>query len=268
MGKNGSNDMLQLKDIEFSYSNAKKERFSILQGLNLTVPQGEVMALVGGNGVGKTTLFNIISGQQKDFRGKVIFEGHDISRLPAHDVSLLGIGRLFQGRQLMDDLSLLDNFKIASFDKTGEFPFSYLFFSAKIKKAEQLKEAQTREIIADVFGRDCKYIKMLEAKGGEFSYGEQRMLAIARLLMGKNKLLLLDEPTSGVNPVYNKQFGRIIRQLVEEQGMTVLLIEHNMHFVRSVADSCAFLSDGKIAAIGRTEEVLNDQFVRNSYLGL
>ena len=148
--------MLQLKDIEFSYSNSKKERFSILQGLNLTVPKGEVMALVGGNGVGKTTLFNIISGLQKDFSGKVIFEGRDISRLPAHAVSLLGVGRLFQGRQLMDDLSLLDNFKIASFDKTGEFPFSYLFQSARIKKAEQLKEAQAKEILAYVFGQDCK----------------------------------------------------------------------------------------------------------------
>ena len=260
--------MLKLSNIEFSYTNSRKERFSILNGVDLHVPKGEVMALVGGNGVGKTTLFNIISGIHKDFNGKIEFEGKDISRLSTHSVSRLGVGRLFQGRQLMDELTLLENFKMASDDTTGEFHFSYLFLSKKIKQKEMEKEAQARAILADTFGADCKYLNMLDTKGCEFSYGEQRMLAIARLLMGKNKLLLLDEPTSGVNPVYNKQFERIIRKLVEEQGLTVLLIEHNMRFVQRVADSCAYLADGKIAIVGKTADVLGDQFVRNSYLGL
>lgn len=226
------------------------------------------MALVGGNGVGKTTLFNIVSGIQKDFKGTVEFEGKDISKLPTHAVSNLGIGRLFQGRQLMDELTLLENFKMASDDTTGEFPFSYLFLSKRIRQKEQEKEQLARQILSNTFGSDCKYLGMLNEKGGEFSYGEQRMLAIARLLMGKNKLLLLDEPTSGVNPVYNKQFERIIRDLVEKQKLTVLLIEHNMHFVQKVADRCAFLADGKIINVGETEDVLADKFVRNSYLGL
>ncbi len=260
--------MLKLNHIEFSYTNSRKERFSILNGVDLYVPKGEVMALVGGNGVGKTTLFNIISGIQKDFKGTIQFDGKDISKLPTHAVSNLGIGRLFQGRQLMDELSLLENFKMASDDTTGEFPFSYLFISKRIQKKELAKEFQARQILSDTFGSDCKYLSMLETKGSDFSYGEQRMLAIARLLMGKNKLLLLDEPTSGVNPVYNKQFERIIRNLVEEQGLTVLLIEHNMHFVQKVADSCAFLADGKIVNVGKTADVLADKFVRNSYLGL
>lgn len=260
--------MLKLNKIEFSYTNSRKERFSILNGVDLHVRKGEVMALVGGNGVGKTTLFNIISGIQKDFKGTVLFEGKNISKFPTHAVSNLGIGRLFQGRQLMDELTLLENFKMASDDTTGEFPFSYLFLSKRIRQKEQEKEIQARQILSDTFGSDCKYLGMLETKGGEFSYGEQRMLAIARLLMGKNKLLLLDEPTSGVNPVYNKQFERIIRDLVEKQGLTVLLIEHNMHFVQNVADSCAFLADGKIVNVGKTSDVLADKFVRNSYLGL
>lgn len=260
--------MLRLENIEFSYSNSRKERFSILSGLDLHVRPYEVMAIVGGNGVGKTTLFNIISGLQKDFSGRILYEGKDISRQNPASVSQQGIGRLFQGRQLMEEMSLLDNFKIASSNKTGEFPFSYIFQSAKINRKEIEKETQTKEILASIFGSKCKYLDMLSVKGGDFSYGEQRMLAIARLLMGENKLLLLDEPTSGVNPVYNKQFERIIRQLAHEKGMTILLIEHNMHFVRQVADRCAFLTDGKIAVVGNTEDVLNNQYVRNSYLGV
>lgn len=260
--------MLRLEKIEFSYSNTKRQKFSILDGLSLNVERGEVMALVGGNGVGKTTLFNIISGLQKGFSGKVIFDGEDISHLSPHEVSLRGIGRLFQGRQLMEEMSLLDNFKLASYDKAGEFPFSYLFRFAKIREKEAEKEKCARDILSNIFGAGCKYLDQLSMKGGDFSYGEQRMLAIARLLMGDNKFLLLDEPTSGVNPVYIMQFNRIIRKLVEDDGMTVLLIEHNMHFVKSVADQCAFLSDGKIVTVGKTEDVLNDQFVRNSYLGI
>ena len=260
--------MLDLNNIEFSYTNSRREHFSILNGVDLHVPKGEVMALIGGNGVGKTTLFNIVSGIQKGFKGSIYFEGKDISRLPTHAVSRLGIGRLFQGRQLMDDLTLLDNFKIASNDTTGEFPFSYLFQLRRIPQKEQEKEAQAREILTNVFGKDCKYLDKLDTKAGDFSYGEQRILAIARLLMGENKLLLLDEPTSGVNPVYIKQFERIIRNLVDKQNMTILLIEHNMRFVQRVADSCAYLADGKIATVGKTSEVLGEQFVRNSYLGL
>ncbi len=260
--------MLRLENIRFSYSESQKENFSILNGLNLHVPSGEVMALIGGNGVGKTTLFNIISGLQKGFSGKIIFDGKDITKLPTHAISANGIGRLFQGRQLMEDMTLLDNFKLASSDTTGEIPFSYLFRSSKIHQAEQKKEEQTRNILKSLFGPQCKYLNMLSVNGSKFSYGEQRMLAIARLLMGENKLLLLDEPTSGINPVYTKQFERIIRGLVEEQGLTVLLIEHNMHFVQAVANSCAYLEDGRIVATGKTEDVLNDPSVRNSYLGV
>ena len=109
---------------------------------------------------------------------------------------------------------------------------------------------------------------MLDKKASELSYGEQRLIAIARLLMGNNKLLLLDEPTSGVNPVYIETIKGIIRKMVTENGLTVLLIEHNMHFVRDIADFCAYLDDGKIEKIGTAEVVLDDKEVRSSYLGL
>ncbi len=260
--------ILQLKDIRISFTNAQNESFDLLRGVNLDVEKGKITALVGGNGTGKTTLFNIISGFEKSYTGEVVFEGNDFNRIPAHRISLMGIGRLFQDGQLMGGLTLMDNMKLASDDTTGEMPFSSLLFPKKWKKAELQKELQVREVLTRIFGQDNKYLNMLDKDASAFSYGEQRILSLARLLMGGDRLLLLDEPTSGVNPMYIEIIERMIREMKEQEGLTVLLIEHNMHFVRKVADVCAYLDEGIIAKVGPTSEVLDDKNVRNSYLGL
>lgn len=260
--------ILELKDIKKSYTNAREDVFNLLDGVSLTVETGRVTALIGGNGAGKTTLFNIISGFEKDFSGQILFEGKDISRMPAHKISRIGIGRLFQGRQLMDDLSLMENMKIASADSIGERPFETLIRPRLVRQAEIQKEQLAIDILNKVFGEDNKYIDMLDKKASELSYGEQRLVAMARLLMDDDRLLLLDEPTSGVNPRYIDTFKKMIRDMVERDGKTVLLIEHNMPFVHDVADQCAYLSNGRIVKSGATDEVLNDTTVRNDYLGL
>lgn len=250
-----------------SFTNAQNETFQLLRGVNLAVEKGKITALVGGNGTGKTTLFNIISGFEKDYTGDVIFEDTNFNKIPAHRISLMGIGRLFQDGQLLPGLTLMENMKMASDDKTGEWPFSSLIRPKRCKDAEAKKEQQAKDILKRIFGEDCKYLKMLNDDASAFSYGEQRLLSLARLLMGGDRLLLLDEPTSGVNPVYIDTIEKIIREMVAEE-LTVLLIEHNMHFVRKVADICAYLDDGIIEKIGSTAEVLDDKNVRNSYLGL
>lgn len=260
--------ILQLKDIRLSFSKERKERFDLLSGVSLDVQRGKVTALVGGNGAGKTTLFNVISGFQDDYSGKVMFDGKDISSWPAYKVSRAGIGRLFQGKQLMAGLSILENMMIASDDQTGEFPFSYLFCPKKVRRVEKQKKEKAESILEHLFGKDCKYLSMLDQDATALSYGEQRMIAIARLLMSDNKLLLLDEPTAGVNPIYNHKIEEVIRRMADEDGLTVLLIEHNMHFVRDVADYCAYLDDGIIEKFGPVSEVLDDKEVRNSYMGL
>lgn len=260
--------ILELKNIKLSFTNARSEVFNLLNGVNLSVEKGKITALVGGNGTGKTTLFNIISGFQGDFSGDVIFEGHRLNGKPAHKISLMGIGRLFQGRQLMGDLTLMENMKIASYDKAGETPFTSIFHPKRIERSEKAKEEKAVEILKRLFGEDNKYLGMLNVKASELSYGEQRLIAIARLLMGNDRLLLLDEPTAGVNPVYIETIAQIIRRMVDEDGLTVLLIEHNMHFVRKIADYCAYLDDGVIEKVGPTASVLDDKDVRNSYLGL
>lgn len=251
-----------------SFTNAQNETFQLLRGVNLDVEKGKITALVGGNGTGKTTLFNIISGFEKGYTGDVLMEGNNFNRLSAHHISLMGIGRLFQDGQLLSGLSLMENMKLASENKTGEMPFSSLIWHKKHKKSEAAKEKQAKDILIRIFGEGNKYLDMLDQDASAFSYGEQRILSLARLLMGNDRLLLLDEPTSGVNPVYIDTIEKIIHEMKEQDGLTVLLIEHNMHFVRKVADICAYLDDGVIEKVGPTAEVLDDKNVRNSYLGL
>lgn len=261
--------ILELKNIRMSYANSRREVLNLLDGVNLAVDEGKVTALIGGNGAGKTTLFNIISGFEKGFEGQVILEGNDITRLPAHKISQMGLGRLFQGRQLMDDLTLMENMKIASDDTMGEHPFDSFLKPRKVAASEAAKEQQAIDILKKVFGEtENKYLGMLDRKASELSYGEQRLIAMARLLMGNDRLLLLDEPTSGVNPRYIDSFRTIIRNMVEKEGQTVLLIEHNMSFVRNVADWCHYLSDGRIIKSDSTQLVLDDPVIRKDYLGL
>ena len=227
-----------------SFTNAQNETFQLLRGVNLDVEKGKITALVGGNGTGKTTLFNIISGFEKGYTGDVLMEGNNFNRISAQ------------------------NMKLASDNTTGEMPFSSLLWHKKNKTSEAAKEQQTKDILVRIFGEGNKYLDMLDQEASAFSYGEQRILSLARLLMGDDRLLLLDEPTSGVNPVYIDTIERIIREMKEQEDLTVLLIEHNMHFVRKVADICAYLDDGVIEKVGPTAEVLDDKNVRNSYLGL
>ena len=259
--------ILQLKDIHISFTNAQNETFELLRGVNLSVEKGEITALVGGNGTGKTTIFNIISGFEKSYTGEVIFEGTSFNSIPAHEISQMGVGRLFQDGQLLPGLTLLENMKVASDDNTGEMPFSSLIHPKRWKEAELKKEFKAKEILTRIFGENNRYLNMLNNEASSFSYGEQRLLSLACLLMSNDRLLLLDEPTSGVNPAYIETIEIIIREMAME-GLTVLLIEHNMHFVRRIADKCAYLDEGIIAKTGPTAEVLNDQNVRNSYLGL
>lgn len=260
--------VLRLEDIRLSFTDIHNETLDLFRGVNLDVELGKITALVGGNGTGKTTLFNVISGFQKDYLGSIFFEGSEISHFASYQVSRRGIGRLFQNGQLLPGLTLMENMKIASSKRMGESPFSLLTHPLANKAVESERELQAKDILTMLFGADNKYLGMQNVEVSTFSYGEQRLLSMACLLMGDYRLLLLDEPTSGVNPVYINTIEQIIRRMVAEKHVTVLLIEHNMHFVRRIADTCAYLDDGKIAMYGPTAEVLDDKNVRNSYLGL
>lgn len=270
-------DILNIRNVSLSFvPDAKGETpLSILDELSLNVPRGKITALIGGNGSGKTTLFNIISGFQKPSAGEVWLNSNDsalpvrIDGCPPAKIPSLGIGRLFQDRQLFPTLSLLENFTVAAGDFTGEFPFSCIASSTSLQHAEASREARARTILEKLFGSDNKYLSMLHSPGDAFSFGEQRLLSLARLFMPKNtSLLLLDEPTSGVNPTLCDTIATILPNLVRELGLSVLLIEHNMSFVRQIADYCAYLSEGKIVAFDTPEAILDMPEVHASYLGL
>jgi ABC-type branched-subunit amino acid transport system ATPase component len=283
--------ILKLKDISLSFAKGK-DSFRVLDGLSLDVPRGKITALIGGNGAGKTTLFNIISGFQKPDAGEIRFapvvsrhcecseaissiapsdsivSNNAIGKLPPHRRAQSGIGRLFQSKGLFPDLTLLENMLIADSDTSGETPFVSLFRPKRVAQAENNKRLKAVAILNDLFGADNKYVSQLDAPGSDFSFGEQRLLALACLCMGDYSLLLLDEPTSGMNPVNIENIRHIIRRIVADGSKTVLLIEHNITFVSHIADRCAFLEDGKIALYGSTEEVFANKDVINSYMGI
>lgn len=260
--------ILELNDIKLSFAGSGNEMLNLLRGVNLTIEQGKITALIGGNGSGKTTLFNIISGFEKGYTGQVWFDGKNISSLSPYKVSLQGIGRLFQSKQLIGGLSIMENMKLASGDRTGEFPFEQLLFVKRVAKAEKEKEERAVEILKSLFGEENKYLEMLDQKSASLSYGEQRLIALARLLMSDDKLLMLDEPSAGVNPHYFDAVTRVIHRMVEISGVTILLIEHNLKFIRNLADHAMYLDDGVVNLQGTTEEVLNNPKLMNSYLGV
>lgn len=259
---------LELKDIQMTYAGRRDAESQLLKGITLKMEEGKITALVGGNGTGKTTLFNIISGFEKGFQGQVLLDGEDVSRFPAHRIARKGVGRLFQGRQLMEDLTLLENMMIADDDHTGEKPFDTFLRHRKVAAKEASRAKKAKEILIRLFGENTPLLGKLGNKATELSYGQQRLVALARLLMGKNHLLLLDEPTSGVNPENIRTIGQTVREIADRDGMTVFLIEHNLDFVRSFADRCYYLKDGFIFRSGTPEEVLNDPEIRKDYVGL
>ena len=251
-----------------SYSGKGKNTFHLLDGVALSVQQGKVTAIIGGNGSGKTTLFNIVSGFERDYSGRVLFQGKNITHLSPHRISRMGIGRLFQGRQLMEGLTLKENLMIASKDTSFELPFASLLPRKWIKKNEAKKEENVISMLVKLFGPDNEFLKKLDLKASELSFGEQRLMALVRLLMGDYSLLLLDEPPSGINPGLHDVFRDVIRNMVDKEGKTIVMIEHNMGFVRTVADSCHYLADGAFIKRGNVAEILDDPTIRKDYLGL
>jgi branched-chain amino acid transport system ATP-binding protein len=248
------------------------ERFFILDELDLDIEQGKITALIGGNGAGKTTLFNAVSGLMKIDEGDILFrkngKAKSIINLPPYKITQLGIGRMFQDDHIFPDLSVLDNMKLAGSNIYGEFPFLSLIKAKKSRSIEKERTDKARKIFQKLFGNDNYFWRKRNDPAKSLSYGQQRLLGLARLFMGNYKLVLLDEPTAGVNPQVINQIIDIVRQMVEEKNLTVFLVEHNMEVVLRLADYCNFMSHGKIAVVGTPEDVIGNDEVRKTYMGI
>ncbi len=225
---------------------------------------GRITALIGPNGAGKTTLFHLITGELCADSGKIIYNGEDITTLKPYMIARKGVGRLFQDVRVFENLKVFENVASAYFNHKVESPWFPFIRSGLLKNIN-------REIRDTVYSY-LEFVglsNMADLIAGELSYGQQKLLAIARLLAGGFSLLLLDEPTAGLNPIMIKKILKILEKIVEEdKSKTIILVEHNMSAVTKVADWVYFMNEGRIAFFGRTDHVLGDKEVKEIYLGL
>lgn len=247
------------------------EQYWVLNELSLSIPKGKVIALIGGNGAGKTTLFNIISGFLIPDQGRAIYKGNgdgcDLVGLAPHKIANLGIGRMFQDNHIFHEMSVLDNMLISEDTNSNENPIHSLLFKKKNSVNEARGVEKVEAIFENLFGSGNSFWQKRNILAGNLSFGQQRLLGLARLFMREYTLLLLDEPTAGVNPDVIEQIKRMIKNFVEKQ-QTVLLIEHNLDVVRDIADFCCYMDQGRIVLMGTPNDVIGNEEVRRSYIGL
>ena len=236
----------------------------IVDHVTASFSPGRITALVGPNGAGKTTLFHLITGELKSDSGEILYQGEKIDDLSPYCIARKGIGRLFQDVRVFENLTVFENVASACYDKKSEAPW-YPFVAWK--KLKSLK--------AEIAVKVKKVLEFTELSGemhvraSALSYGQQKLLAIARLLAADFSVLLLDEPTSGLNPIMIKRVLDIFKRVVENDGeKTIVFVEHNMSAVTQIADWVYFMNEGRIAFFGRTDHVLGDKEVKEMYLGL
>lgn len=229
--------------------------------VNLEVKQGEILALIGPNGAGKSTVFNLITGIYKPTEGEISLDGKSLAGIPTHKVAEMGITRTFQAIRLFTELSVLDNVKIGAHCRGKAGLFQALTRIPGMKREEADIEEKSLEALQflDLAGKRDELAKNL-------SYGEQRRLEIARALVSKPKILLLDEPAAGMNPQEKVVLMEMIRK-IRDTGITIFLVEHDMKLVMGISERIAVLDYGKLIAAGLPQEVRSNKDVIEAYLG-
>jgi branched-chain amino acid transport system ATP-binding protein len=232
--------MLTLNEVHTYYGN-----IHALRGISLDVNQGEIVTLIGANGAGKTTTLKTISGLLHPRQGTVVFEGKDISHVPAHRLVQSGIGQAPEGRRIFPRLTVMENLQMGGFTR----------------KSSEIKEDSER-----VFELFPRLRERSSQKGGTLSGGEQQMLAIGRAMMARPRVLLLDEPSLGLAPILVQQIFAIIKE-INAQGTTILLVEQNALQALSIANRGYVLQTGHVVLSGPARELIVNEMVRKAYLG-
>ena len=252
--------MLKLDSITRDFGGIKA-----INNLSLELHKQEILSIIGPNGAGKTTLFNLISGIYPPSGGKVYFEGAQITGLKPHKVVKAGIARTFQNLRLFNKMSVLDNARVGRFSRTRSGPLSVVFHLRRHLQEERDTERKTREILALFGGRLTGY--RFDQKAMFLSYANRRRLEIARALATDAKLLLLDEPSAGMNPQETNEITAFIKTLRDVYGYTILVIEHKLNVVRTISDRVIALDYGVKIAEGSYAEVACNEQVIEAYLG-
>jgi len=226
--------MLLLKNISKSFGGVKA-----VDKCTFEVEENTITSLIGPNGAGKTTVFNIISGLTKPDSGAIRLENKNITGMPAYKIAQSGISRTFQLTKVFRNLSVRDNMLIA----------------------KKTNDDEIKKILKSVY-----FEKSLDTIASELSYGQQRLLEIARALLMPHSLLMLDEPTAGVSPIVRQELRKILKNL-RKDGKTILLIEHDMEFVMDISDTVIVLNEGRVLKEGRPKDIVKDKRVLEAYLG-
>ncbi len=243
--------MLQVEALDKSF-----EDFMAVNGANLTVGKGEIVAVIGPNGAGKTTLFNLITGALKRDRGKIIFKGEDISELPPYEICKKGISRSYQIVNIFPRLTVFKNVQVAVLSQQRK--------SRKLfQPAKNMVVRETDDILESVGLLDKAH-----GVAGSLSHGDQKILEIAIALGNEPELLILDEPTAGMSPEETSATMELIKRLAQMRGLTILFCEHDMDIVFSIAESIMVMHQGRTLIQGRPEEVRKNSFVQEAYLGI
>lgn len=233
--------MLEVNNLHVKYG-----VIEAIKGIDFTVNKGEVIALIGANGAGKTTILHTVSGLITPSEGTITFEGKDITKTPGHKIVSMGMAHVPEGRRVFQSLSVLDNLKMGAFTRK-----------------DKREIADTLEM---VYSRFPRLAERKNQPAGTLSGGEQQMLAMGRALMSHPSIILMDEPSMGLSPIFVNEIFDIIKE-ESKRGTTVLLVEQNARKALSIADRAYVLETGKIALSGDAKTLLNNDEVKKAYLG-
>ena len=233
--------LLEIKDLEVFYG-----MIQAIKGVSFQVNEGEVIALIGANGAGKTTILHTVTGLLEAKKGSVFFDGKDITKTPAHKIVSMGMAHVPEGRRVFANLSVYQNLRMGAYTR---------------KDKQEIEET-----LKTVYKRFPRLEERKNQLAGTLSGGEQQMLAMGRALMSHPRIILMDEPSMGLSPIFVEEIFNIIKE-ISAGGTTVLLVEQNAKKALSISDRGYVLETGKIVLEGRSEDLLNNDSIKKAYLG-